>query len=100
MVGYSVQEEKRTWTKPCKKKTLNNTKINMERKISGRGHSGKKRQECKRLHKKRMEKGRRTPEKEKDIQEKETGITVEELRKVAESGKMEEREQRGDKNQG
>ncbi len=39
-------------------------------------------------------------EKEKDIQEKETGVTVEELRKVAESGKEEEREQRGEKNQG
>jgi hypothetical protein len=49
-----------------------------------------------------MEKGE-GPQKRKRknyILEKETGFTVEELRKVAESGKKEEREQRGEKNKG
>jgi hypothetical protein len=39
----------------------------MESKISGRGHSGKNRQECKRLQEKRMKKREGPLEKEKDI---------------------------------
>jgi hypothetical protein len=75
----------------------------MESKISGRGHIGKKRQEGIRLHIKIMEKGEGPQKKRKKmyILEKETGFTVEELRKVGElqvKRRKEEREQRGEQN--
>jgi hypothetical protein len=50
------------------KKTENYTKINMESKICGRGHNGKKRQECKRLHIKIMEK-KEGPQKKRKIKD-------------------------------